>query len=68
MCPTPPGMADRPGAEVCANCKGKGHGAAQCASKGGGKYTEPRTGKEKDGGKGYGKPVLGGGGKGYGKG
>ena len=68
VCPTPPGMSDRPGAEVCTNCKGKGHGAAQCSSKGGGKYSVPSKGKGKDGGKGYGKPGFGGGGKGYGKG
>jgi hypothetical protein len=57
-------MADRPGAEVCTNCKGNGHGSAQCSSKGGGKYSDTSKGK----GKGYGKPGFGGGGKGFGKG
>ena len=58
-------MAERPGAEICANCKGKGHGAAQCTSKGGGKWIEPKGKGKGDGGKGYGKPGYGG--KGIGK-
>ena len=56
-------MAERPGVPDCDNCKGKGHGAAQCTSKGGGKRTEPKGKGKGDGGKGYGKTY----GKGYGK-
>ena len=67
LCPTPPGMAGKPGAAVCENCFGKGHGKAQCTSKSGGKHEQPGfgKGKGKDGGKGYGKGF---GNKGKGKG
>jgi len=58
-------MGGKPGAEVCSNCRGKGHSAPFCTSKGGGKHEQPGKGKGKDSGKGYGKP--GGQGKGYGK-
>ena len=49
LCPTPPGMAGKPG--------GKWHSKGQCTSKGGGKHAEPSKGKGKgfDSGKGYGK-------------
>ena len=56
-------MGGKPGAEIC---RGKGHSAPLCTSKGGGKHEQPGKGKEKDGGKGYGKDGYVGGVKGYG--
>ena len=71
LCPTLRGFAGKPGAGTCGNCKGKGHSAQQCTSKGGGKHEQPGLptgkGKGKDGGKGWGKGFGSpGGGKGKG--
>ena len=76
LCPTPPGMAGKPGAQVCELCHGKGHGKTQCTSKGGGKWTDPSLNQKgkgvgnfgaggygAQGAQGKGKGKFGGGGK-----
>ena len=72
LCPTPVGQVKgKAGAEICENCRGKGHGKQSCTSKGGGRYTDPSF-NEGAGqwaqGKGQGQWGQGKGGKGKGKG
>ena len=54
FCLMPPGMARKPGAQVCELCHGKGHGKTQCTSKGGGKWTDPSLNQKGKGAGNYG--------------
>ena len=70
LCPTPPGMAGKPGAQVCELCHGKKLSKSQCTSKGGGKWTDPSLNQKGKGAGSYGQQGKGKGkfgGKGFGK-